>query len=393
VLVLALNAGSSSLRLGVYAAEQAPRRVGSGHIDRIGLERGSILLRDLADGREERRAASVPDHAACVEPVLAWLGARGWAGDVGVVAHRVVHGGPHYQAPTRLDAGLVAELHRIAPFDPEHLPAALALLEAFAARLPAAAHVVCFDTAFHRDLPRVAQLLALPRRYFDAGVRRYGFHGLSYASLLRGLEQDGDPAAARGRLVLAHLGNGASLAAVRDGRCIDTTMAFTPASGVPMSTRSGDLDPGVLAYLARTEGLDAEGLSTLVNHRAGLLGVSGRSSDMRDLLAAERDDPHAAEAVALFCHSVRKAIGALAAALGGIDGLVFAGGIGEHAPVVRERICAGLDFLGIALDPTRNAAGGPLVSQAGSPVAVRVLAPDEEGELARSALALVAARS
>jgi len=298
------------------------------------------------------------------------------------IGHRVVHGGPTYSHPQRVTPEMIEVLSRLSPFDPEHLPEEIMLIEAVRRRFPGLPQVACFDTAFHQALPRVARLLPIPRRYEALGVRRYGFHGLSYAFLMRELARLAGPEAAQGRVILAHLGNGASLAAVRDGKPVDTSMGFTPASGVPMSTRSGDLDPGLFSYLARADGLDAKEFNEMVNRRSGLLGVSETSSDMRDLLEREAQDVRAAEAVALFCYQVKKWIGAFAAALGGLDTLVFAGGIGEHAPVVRARICDGLGFLGIGLDEGRNTAGEGTISTADSPVVVRVIRTDEERMIA-----------
>jgi acetate kinase len=283
---------------------------------------------------------------------------------------------------------LLAELRRITPYAPEHLPRGIALIEAFLLRHPGLPQVACFDTAFHRGMPRVARLLPIPRRYAAKGVERYGFHGLSYAYLMEELRRL-DPAAAKGRLILAHLGNGASLAAVRSGKSIDTSMGFTPAAGLVMSTRTGDLDPGLLYYLARTERMTAARLQRMVNHESGLLGVSGTSSDLRDLLAREGGDVRAAEAVALFCYQARKWIGSFAAALGGLDTLVFTGGTGENAPLVRERICDELGFLGIELDPKRNAKNAPLISPDSGRVKVRVIRTDEELMIAKSVTRLL----
>jgi acetate kinase len=257
------------------------------------------------------------------------------------------------------------------------------LTEAFHRRFPDLPQVACFDTAFHHDMPRVAQLLPIPRRYQAQGVRRYGFHGLSYAFLIEELARVGDQAATTGRVILAHLGNGASLAAVRDGKSVDTSMCFTPTAGVPMSTRSGDLDPGLVWYLARTEKMSAKQFNEMVNFQSGLLGISETSSDMRDLMEHETQDVRAREAVALFCYQVKKWIGAFAAALGGLDTLVFAGGIGEHAPTVRARICEGLGFLGIELEEKRNSANEGVISAAASRVAVRVIRTDEEHMIAK----------
>jgi acetate kinase len=257
-------------------------------------------------------------------------------------------------------------------------------MEAFRQRHPALPQVACFDTAFHRTMPRVASLLPIPRRYEAAGVRRYGFHGLSYEFLMEELARFGDPAATKGRVILAHLGNGASLAAVRDGKSIDTSMGFTPTAGLVMSSRSGDLDPGLVSYLARTEQMSATQFQEMVNHTSGLLGVSETSSDMRDLLDREAQDVRAAEAVALFCYQAKKWIGAFAAALGGLDTLVFAGGIGENAPTVRAQICDGMEFLGIEIEEKRNVTNAGVISADTSRVAVRVMHTDEEVMIAKS---------
>jgi acetate kinase len=258
------------------------------------------------------------------------------------------------------------------------MPFAIELIEVFRRRYPKLPQVGCFDTAFHRTMPRVAKLLPLPRKFGAKGIERFGFHGLSYTFLIEELERIAGRRAARGRVILAHLGNGASLAAVRDGKGIDTSMAFTPAAGVPMSTRAGDLDPGLVWYLTRTERMTAREFNDMIHHHSGLLGVSGISPDMRDLIARERKDTRAADAVALFCYQVKKWIGSYAAALGGLDTLVFAGGIGENAFEVRERVCEGLGFLGVKLDERRNRGNSAVISSAGSSVTVRVIHTDEE---------------
>ena len=330
------------------------------------------------------RSVTAPDHTVAVGILMDWIEERSGHDAVTAAGHRVVHGGPKYSEPQRITAEMIEELHRLSPFDPEHLPEEILLTEAFHRRFPDLPQVACFDTAFHHDLPRVAQLLPIPRRYEAQGVRRYGFHGLSYAFLMEELARLAGTEVAQGRVILAHLGNGASLAAVGDGKPVDTSMSFTPTAGVPMSTRSGDLDPGLLWYLARTEGLDAKRFNEMVNFQSGLLGVSETSSDMRDLLDRETQDVRAAEAVALFCYQVKKWIGAFAAALGGLDTLVFAGGIGEGAPLIRERICDELGFLGIELDQERNAKNAPLISPDAGRVKVRVIHTDEELMIARS---------
>jgi acetate kinase len=288
-----------------------------------------------------------------------------------------------HSQPARVTPRLLAELKAAIPYDPEHLPQEIELIETLGRRCPKLAQVACFDTAFHRTMPRVATIVPIPRRYESRGVRRYGFHGLSYTFLMQELARLGDRACEHGRVILAHLGNGASLAAVRDGRSIDTSMAFTPAAGLPMSTRSGDLDPGVLTYLATSEHRDPASLQRMVNHESGLLGISETSSDVRDLLARERDDVRAAEALGIFCYQTKKWIAAFAGALGGLDTLVFAGGIGENSAPIRERICEGLQFIGLNLDETRNREHAPLISSEASRVAVRVIPTDEESVIAR----------
>jgi len=331
----------------------------------------------------------VPDHTAAVAVLLHWLEEHRGQEALSAVGHRVVHGGPKYSEPQRITPEMVEELRRLSPFDPEHLPEEIALVEAFGRRFPELPQVACFDTAFHHDLPRVAQMLPIPRRFEAQGVRRYGFHGFSYAFLMEELARVAGTEAARGKVVLAHLGNGASLAAVHEGKSVDTSMSFTPTSGVPMSTRSGDLDPGLICYLERTEGLDSAAINQMVNFQSGLLGISETSSDMRDLLAHETRDVRAAEAIALFCYQVKKCIGAYAAALGGLDTLVFAGGIGENAPPVRARICERLGFLGLELDEARNAANAAVISTHASRVTVRVVPTDEELMIARSVARLL----
>jgi len=301
------------------------------------------------------------------------------------IGHRVVHGGDRYYEPQRLTSDVMEALRRLSPYDPDHLPGEIELIEACCQRYPTFLQVACFDTAFHRDMPRVARLLPIPRRYDAAGVQRYGFHGLSYAYLMEELTSIA-PHQAKGRIILAHLGNGASMAAVQGGKGIDTSMGFTPAAGLPMSTRSGDLDPGLVSYLSTTEGMTVQQFHTMVNQQSGLLGVSETSSDLRDLLASESQDPRAAEAVALFCYQAKKWIGSFAAALGGLDTLVFSGGIGENSVVIRSRICEGLEFLGIALDETGNESGAAIISREGTRVTVRVIQTDEESQIARSVL-------
>jgi acetate kinase len=383
-IILTINGGSSSIKFALFEAGDALRRILAGAIERIGLPEATLQVKGLNPADSFARLVTAPDHTAAVSALMDWIEERIGRDALTAVGHRVVHGGPKYSRPQRISAEMVTELHRLSPFDPEHLPEEILLTEAFHHRFPDLPQVACFDTAFHHDLPRVARLLPIPRRYEAQGVRRYGFHGLSYAFLMEELGRLAGAEAAQSRVILAHLGNGASLAAVRDGQPVDTSMSFTPTAGVPMSTRSGDLDPGLVWYLARTEGLDAKKFNEMVNFQSGLLGVSEISSDMHDLLDRETQDVRAAEAVALFCYQVKKWIGAFAAALGGLNTLVFAGGIGENAPTVRARICDGLEFLGVELEKKRNAANADLISAADGRVAVRVIRTDEEQMIAKT---------
>ncbi len=388
--LLTINVGSSSIRFAFFDGGSPPQRAFSGHVDRIGLP-GTVLNFKDATGQMQSKAFPSKPSAEVTRALLDWFQASGNFGAVRIVAHRVVHGGPKYHEPQGVTAELLEELHRITSMDPDHLPAEIEMIRAMQLRFPGVPQIVCFDTAFHARMPRVARLLPIPRRYHAMGVQRYGFHGLSYTFLLEELRRLDGAQVAGGRIVLAHLGNGASMAAVKEGKSIDTSMAFTPAAGLPMSTRSGDLDPGLLPYLARTEGMTADQFDNMVNHQSGLLGLSETSSDLRDLLAAEANDPRAAEAVALFCYQARKWIGGFAGALGGLDTVVFAGGIGENAPTVRARICEGLGFLGVHLDGALNAINSPRISRADSRVNVRVIPTDEEIVLAQAALAALQA--
>jgi len=382
--VLTINGGSSSIKFALFEAVDSLRRILEGGIERIGLPETTLRVRGVDQADNFSRMVMAPDHTVAVGALMDWIEQRHGRDGLPAVGHRVVNGGPKYYKPQRITAEMVEELRRLSPFDPDHMPEEILLIEAFHRRFPGLPQVACFDTNFHHDLPRVAQILPIPRRYEAQGVRRYGFHGLSFAFLMEELAHLGDPAATTGRVILGHFGNGASMAAVRDGKSVDTSMSFTPTAGVPMSTRSGDLDPGLVWYLARTEKMSAKQFNEMVNFQSGLLGISETSSDIRDLLNRERQDVRAAEGVALFCYQVKKWIGAFAAALGGLDTLVFAGGIGENAPTVRARICEGLKFLGIELEEKRNAANEGVISTAASRVAVRVIHTDEEYMIAKT---------
>jgi acetate kinase len=412
--VLTVNGGSSSIKFALFepggrtagggggggggGADPSLKRILEGRIERIGSAQAMLHVKGIGEGAADlSRLVAAPDHARAADSMVDVIQESRGFDQLAAAGHRIVQGGPRYFEPQLMTAEVLGELRELVPLDPEHLPGEILLAESLRRRLPGLVQVACFDTAFHHDMPRVSQMLPIPRRYYQAqGVRRYGFHGLSYSFLMEELARQGDPAALKGRVILGHLGNGASLAAVRDGRPMDTSMGLTPAAGVPMGTRTGDLDPGLVLYLARTEKMTAEQFNDMVNFRSGLLGISETSSDMRDLLAAEGQDARAAEAVALFCYQVKKWIGAYAAALGGLDTLVFAGGIGENAPTVRARICEGLGFLGIEIDEKRNSANEGVISRGAPPggeegVSVKVIHTDEEVMLAKIVYSLLGA--
>lgn len=382
--VLALNGGSSSIKFVLFDADDLSQRRLHGRIDRIGVA-GTALTATQGHGTAVTQPVPTGDFAASIRVLIDWLQGRDAFASLVAIGHRVVHG-MQRTAPERISAAVLAQLRAVIPYDPEHLPAEIQLMEELLQRFPQLPQIACFDTAFHRTMPPVATLLPIPRRYAAMGVQRYGFHGLSYAYLLDALGQLGDPAARSGRVILAHLGNGASLAAVRDGASVDTTMAFTPGAGVPMSTRSGDIDPGLLSFFVDRENMTTARLQKMLSHESGLLGLSQTSSDIRDLLDREATDTRAAEAVALFCQEIRKRIGAFAAVLGGLDTLVFSAGIGENSPLIRERICADLGFLGVRLARAANRANAAVISPARSRVTVRVIPTDEELMIAKFAL-------
>jgi acetate kinase len=382
--LLTVNGGSSSIKFTVFEIGDPPRRMLNGAITAIGTADALLRVDGIPD--DQRLGADGRTHGGAARVLLAWLDGHPAGRDLSAVVHRLVHGGDRFVRTQRLTPAVLQGLREIASLAPNHLPDEIALVEAFATARPDATQVACFDTAFHHDLPAVSRTLPVPSM---PGLRRYGFHGLSYAYLVADLTRH-EPALAHGRLVLAHLGHGASLAAVRDRRPVDTTMGLTPAGGLVMGTRTGDLDPGVVTYLARERRLDTDALEHLLTDESGLRAIGG-DDDMRVLLAHEASDPRARLAVEVFCYQARKMVAGLAAALEGLDGLVFTGGIGEHAPVIRQRICAGLAFLGVRLDAPANASGARVISAATSAVAVRVIPTDEAAMMARDAASLLTA--
>lgn len=387
--VLTLNSGSSSLKFSVYQVAPAESLMFSGIVERIGLKGGRFYVRDAEGKPLVDEHPDLADHDAASRALIAWLEGRLPEGRLDAVGHRVVHGGAEYSQPHLITPELLAALDSLVRLAPEHLPHELLVIGVLTRHYPTLKQVACFDTAFHRRMPEVVQRYPMPRSLWQEGVRRYGFHGLSYEYILQRLEEVAGKEAAAGRVIVAHLGNGASMAAVRGGVGVETTMGLTPAGGLMMGTRSGDLDPGVLLYLLREKNRSPDTVDYLVNQRAGLIGVSGTTSDMRDLLQQEAGDPHVAEAIELYCYQAKKYLGALAAVLSGLDTLVFTAGIGEKAPAIRRRICEGLEFLGIRLDPGRNESNASVISRDGSPATVRVMQTNEELMIARHTYKLI----
>ena len=392
-----LNAGSSSLKFCVYhkPAGSAWRLEARGQIEGI----GTAPKFSAKDGSGQRLAGApialqaVRDGSSALDALAGWLQATFKNARLLGVGHRVVHGGPRFHGPTIVTPEVLAELRKLVPLAPLHQPHNLAAIDAVTKRLPGVPQVACFDTSFHRGQPAVAELVPLPKKIRDEGVQRYGFHGLSYEYIASVLPAAA-PAIAQGRVVVAHLGSGASLCAMRDRKSVDSTLGFTALDGLCMGTRPGALDPGIVLYLFQTLGLSAKDVETMLYKQSGLIGISGISNDMRDLV--DNPEPAARLAVDFFVYRVAREIGGLAAVLGGVDGLVFTAGIGENAPEIRRRIVEASAWLGIELDPDANRANGPQISRAGSRVSAWVIPTNEELIIARHTgvlLGLVEARS
>lgn len=375
--LLTVNAGSSSVKFMLFSAHNIVSKVFQASVENIGQSKPRMVI----NGRTT--SIDAPTHSVAAELLTDALLKEFPADGIIAIGHRIVHGGPSYYKPQLVTPQLLKDLQGLADFDPEHLPAQLALIDSLTQQFPGVPQVACFDTAFHHDLPTSARLLPIPRHFAEEGIRRYGFHGLSYEFIMTELQRVEGEAAANGKVIIAHLGSGASLAAVKDGRPVDTTMGMTPASGIPMSTRSGDLDPGLMLYLQRTQGYTPDKFNHMVNFESGLLGMSETTADMKKLLEIEDHDERAKEAIEIFCYQVKKSIGGLAAALGGINTLVFTGGMGENAPKIRARICEGLEFLGIVLDPYQNEQDARLISSSTSQTGVHVIHTNEAVTIAR----------
>jgi acetate kinase len=382
--ILCINSGSSSIKFAIYRVQETESLIAQGAVERIGLSGGWLWLKDGQGKRLVDRHADYSDHKAAVQAMFAAVTEPPDFPAPDAVGHRLVHGGPKHMAPELVTPELMLILRGLIPLAPLHLPGEIKAIDAVTEHYPGLRQVVCFDTAFHRRIPELAQWLPIVRSLWHEGIHRYGFHGLSYEYIVNALGKD-----AKGRVIIAHLGSGASMAALKDGKPQDTTMGFSALGGLMMGTRCGDLDPGILLYLMDENGYDTRQLEKLLNQRSGLIGVSGISSDMKTLLEKRATEPHAAEAIALFCYTARKFIGALSAVLGGLDTLVFTGGIGERAAPVRWMICHGLDYLGIRLDPKTNDAHAAIISSENGACTVRVIPTNEDLMIVRHTRAML----
>ena len=380
--ILTINGGSSSIKFTIYELEKVLTQILSGSIENINSQNSTFNFTNSKTKESINTPIEINDFEDAANYLLDWLALQVAFNAVNAVGHRIVHGMQH-TSPEKISAELLQELKQICAYDPEHLPGEIKLIEIFKKRYPAFIQVACFDTAFHSTMPHVAKLLPIPRKYFNMGIQRYGFHGLSYAYLMQELQRMAGNETANGKIILAHLGNGASIAAVKNGKCIDTSMGFTPTAGLIMGTRSGDLDPGVAWYLLQVEKLTPKEFNDLINHQSGLLGISATTSDMKEIIKNKNTDTHAAEAFELFCYQAKKFIGAYTAALEGLDTLIFSGGIGEHSPAVRSQICDGLEFLGIELCEIKNMNNEDIISCATSKITVRVIKTNEELMIAK----------
>lgn len=380
--ILTINGGSSSIKFAFYEVREALTLILSGQLRNIGSQKTAPVLTNSTSDNTETVNIQKNTFEHAIGFLIDWLENRPEFSVVSAVGHRIVHGMQHTDTK-EITPELLDYLKNISPYDPEHLPEEIKLIELFSKKHPDLKQIVCFDTSFHNGMPAVAKRLPIPPRFTKKNIHRYGFHGLSYAYLMQELENQAGKKSTNGKVILAHLGNGASLTAVKQGKSIDTTMGFTPASGVMMGTRSGDLDPGVAWYLMQFEKLSPKEFNQLVNHESGLLGISETSSDMQELIKSEVADHRAAEAIEMFCYQVKKSIGSFAAALGGVDTLIFSGGIGENIPEIRSRICLDLGFLGIELDEKLNQKNEQVISTETGKVIVRVIATNEELMIAR----------
>lgn len=381
--ILTINAGSSSIKFALFSVgADEPTCIFDGAILSIGWPGARFVLEEKSTGKKTENTVAAATFEAAAATIVTWLRQHVAENELRAIGHRIVHGGPYFYQATIVTSDVMSSLNELVSFDPLHLPNEISLIKAMSREFTNVAQVACFDTAFHHDMPLTAQILPIPRKYLAKGIRRYGFHGLSCEYIIDALRKE-SPEAAHGRIIIAHLGNGASLTAVKNGKSVDTTMALTPAAGIPMSTRSGDIDPGIVRYLADSEGQTAHDFDAMVNNESGLLGISETTSDMEEILKREDEDARAKEAADVFCYHVKKSIGALAATMGGVDTIVFSGGMGENAPKIRARVCEGLDFLGVHIDQAKNEAAEGNIAAAESSVAVRIIHTDESVTIVR----------
>ncbi len=387
--IIALNTGSSSIKFAWYEVGNAERLVFSGSLTRIGNRDGRFSVQDEQGNSIKSECVATENHDAACDYVFSWILAQNEGRNPDAVGHRIVHGGPLFSAPQIVTPELITALDTLSPYAPEHLPQAINAVRHVAGLFPETLQVTCFDTSFHSNIPDVAKLYALPESVRKEGVQRYGFHGLSYEYILLELKRQLGAEAVKKRIILAHLGHGASMAAVKNGKSIETTMGFSPAGGLVMSTRTGDLDPGVILFLLQQNKMTPRAIKEMVNRQSGLLGVSGSTDDMRELLNAEQVDDAAKQAIELFCYQARKNIGALSVVLGGLDTLVFTGGIGEHSSEIRSRICSGLEFLGIRVDKRKNSKNSSVISQKRGEVEIRIIKTNEELMIARHTMKIL----
>ena len=387
--IIALNTGSSSIKFAWYEIGKTERLVFSGSLTRIGNRDSRFSVQDDQGNSIKSECIATENHGTACDYVFSWILSQNEGRKPDAVGHRIVHGGPLYSTPQIVTPELITALDTLSPYAPEHLPQAINALRHVARLFPDTLQVTCFDTSFHSTMPEVAKLYALPESIRKEGVQRYGFHGLSYEYILLELKRQHGVQAVKKRIILAHLGHGASMAAVKNGKSIETTMGFSPAGGLVMSTRTGDLDPGVILFLLQQNKMTPLAIKEMVNRQSGLLGVSGSTDDMRELLKQEEVEDRARQAVELFCYQARKHIGALSVVLGGLDTLVFTGGIGEHSSEIRSRICAGLEFLGIRVDEKKNSKNSSVISQKKEQVEIRIIKTNEELMIARHTMKIL----
>jgi acetate kinase len=381
--ILTINAGSSSIKLALYEVNDEPVLKFSGKIEKIGSGNSALIVKQ--DDSKNNIDLKANDFYTTTIALTNWLKQQSWFNNIKAIGHRIVHG-MHHTKPEIITADLLKELNSIVDYDPDHLPSEIKFIELIKNEYPELVQVACFDTAFHTTIPAVAKTFAIPKKYFDEGIQRYGFHGISYSYLMQQLQKV-NTVEAKGRIILAHFGNGASIAAVKDGKCIDTSMGFTPAAGIVMSSRSGDIDPGIAWYLMQ-KGMDAKTFNDIINHQSGLLGISSVSSDMQTLLQQEKENNDAALAIDIFCYQIKKYIGAYIAALEGIDILIFSGGIGENAAEIRKRICRGFEYAGMEIDEEHNNDHQQLISTGNSKIKVYVIPTNEELMIAKQTFSI-----